>query len=215
MADNSSEQPQSRPKGFSNLVRHMTTDYLGVGLWLTRIITIILALFGYILPLLGGFFGDPVACCKLLFYYCFQVSTHISIISLIDYKTLMAAAATSALRLHQRMPRIQLNQEFITTSNIFINRQKIVSRLSKFSLSFSRYGRFCSLSNFLPHLFIRLIAHYNCNTPSLFIRYPSLGKLLADVIGCFGRTVQCLGNKVSHLRRRASIPEHLANDRIY
>ena len=72
MADNSSEQPQSRPKGFSNLVRHMTTDYLGVGLWLTRIITIILALFGYILPLLGGFFGDPVACCKLLFYYCFQ-----------------------------------------------------------------------------------------------------------------------------------------------
>ena len=68
MADNSSEQPQSRPKGFSNLVRHMTTDYLGVGLWLTRIITIVLALFGYILPLLGGFFGDPVACCKLLFF---------------------------------------------------------------------------------------------------------------------------------------------------
>jgi len=95
MADNNaSQQTQNRPKGFSNLIRHMTADYLGVGLWLTRIITIVLALFGYILPLLGGFFGDPIAC---------------------YYKTLMAAAATSALRLHQRMPRIQLNQEFIAT----------------------------------------------------------------------------------------------------
>lgn len=72
MADNSSQQSQSRPKGFSNLVRHMTTDYMGVGLWLTRIITIVLALFGYILPLLGGFFGDPIACCKLLLLAFFE-----------------------------------------------------------------------------------------------------------------------------------------------
>jgi len=173
MADNSSQQSQSRPKGFSNLVRHMTTDYMGVGLWLTRIITIVLALFGYILPLLGGFFGDPIAC---------------------YYKTLMAAAATSALRLHQRMPRIQLNQEFITTSNIFMSNNDVNIIDTNFSLFFSLNGRFSSLSNFLPHIFIRLIAYHNCNTPCRFIRYPSLGKLLADAIGCFGCTVHRLGN---------------------
>lgn len=86
-----SQEPGTRPKGLSNLIRHMTSDYIGVGLWLTRIITIVLALFGYVLPLMGSFFGDPMAC---------------------YYKTFMAAAATNALRLHQRMPRIQLTQAF-------------------------------------------------------------------------------------------------------
>lgn len=60
-----SSQPNTRPKGFSNLIRHMTSDYVGVGLWLTRIITVLLAVFGYVLPL--GVFGDPVACCKIFF----------------------------------------------------------------------------------------------------------------------------------------------------
>ena len=62
MAD-SSQQAQ-RPKGFSNLILHISSDKVGVGLWLTRIITILLAVFGYVVPLLGGVFGDPVACCK-------------------------------------------------------------------------------------------------------------------------------------------------------
>ena len=48
----------------------------------------------------------------------------------------MAAAATSALRLHQRMPRIQLNQEFITTSNIVLSNND-VNIIDKTFLSFS------------------------------------------------------------------------------
>ena len=68
----------------------MTADKIGVGLWATRILTIAFAVFGYILPL----FGDPAAC---------------------YYKTLMASAATSALRLHQRLPEIQLSRAFAMT----------------------------------------------------------------------------------------------------
>jgi hypothetical protein len=60
-------------------------------MWMTRLLTIIFATFGYILPIFGNFLGNPSAC---------------------YYKTMMAAAATSALRLHQRLPRIQLSREF-------------------------------------------------------------------------------------------------------
>lgn len=60
-------------------------------MWMTRLLTIIFATFGYILPIFGSFLGNPSAC---------------------YYKTMMAAAATSALRLHQRLPRIQLSREF-------------------------------------------------------------------------------------------------------
>jgi len=60
-------------------------------MWMTRLLTIIFATFGYILPIFGTFLGNPSAC---------------------YYKTMMAAAATSALRLHQRLPRIQLSREF-------------------------------------------------------------------------------------------------------
>lgn len=78
---------QNQPKGMANLLRNMSNDKIGVGLWATRILTVGFAS-GYILPLFGV---DPVAC---------------------YYKSLMASAATSALRLHQRLPRIQLNREF-------------------------------------------------------------------------------------------------------
>jgi len=90
MADPQPQQQQ--PKGLSNLTRHIMADKIGVGLWATRILTIFFAVFGYILPVFGNFMGDPMAC---------------------YYKTLMASAATSALRLHQRLPRVQLNSEFI------------------------------------------------------------------------------------------------------
>jgi len=85
-----SSEPQP-VKGFSNLVRHIQNDKIGVGMWMTRLLTIIFATFGYILPIFGNFLGNPSAC---------------------YYKTMMAAAATSALRLHQRLPRIQLSREF-------------------------------------------------------------------------------------------------------
>ena len=86
---NSSQQPVN--KGVANLIRHMQNDKIGVGMWMTRVLTIIFAVFGYILPILSSMLGNPVNC---------------------YYKTMMAAAATSALRLHQRLPRIQLSREF-------------------------------------------------------------------------------------------------------
>lgn len=90
----SSTSSQQSTKGFSNLVRHIQNDKIGVGMWMTRLLTVIFATFGYILPILGSVMGNPVAC---------------------YYKTMMAAAATSALRLHQRLPRIQLSREFAAT----------------------------------------------------------------------------------------------------
>ena len=56
-------------------------------LWATRVATILFTV-GYILPI----FGNP----------------HNSY-----YKALMASAATSALRLHQRLPQVQFNREFL------------------------------------------------------------------------------------------------------
>ena len=81
----------SRPKGLANLVNHVKAHKIEVGMWATRILTIWLAEFGYFMPIFSSFMGDPTAC---------------------YYKSLMASAATSALRLHQRLPRVQLTREF-------------------------------------------------------------------------------------------------------
>jgi len=78
-------------KGFGTLISHIKAHRVEVGLWATRILTIFLALFGYFFPILAGFIGDPVAC---------------------YFKAMMASAATSALRLHQRLPRVQFTREF-------------------------------------------------------------------------------------------------------
>jgi hypothetical protein len=92
MADNQATgTAPPQPKGFSNLINHVNTHKIEVGLWTTRVLTIILAVFGYFLPL--GITGDPISS---------------------YYKALMASAATSALRLHQRLPRVQFNREFAT-----------------------------------------------------------------------------------------------------
>jgi hypothetical protein len=86
-------QPQQQ-KGIGTLMNHISVHKVDVGLWATRLLTVIFALFGYFLPLLNGVLGDPQAC---------------------YYKALMASAATSALRLHQRLPRVQLTREFAAT----------------------------------------------------------------------------------------------------
>ena len=65
----------------------MTSLQIDVLLWLTRVATIIFSV-GYILPV----FGNP--------YNSY-------------YKALMASAATSALRLHQRLPQVQFNRQFL------------------------------------------------------------------------------------------------------
>jgi len=84
MADS---QQQERPRGWLVLKHHMLTHKIDVALWLTRLATIIFSL-GYILPIMGNPYNSY-------------------------YKALMASAATSALRLHQRLPHVQLNRQFL------------------------------------------------------------------------------------------------------
>jgi len=69
------------------LKAHVLAHKIDVLLWATRVATILFTV-GYILPI----FGNP--------YNSY-------------YKALMASAATSALRLHQRLPQVQFNREFL------------------------------------------------------------------------------------------------------
>ena len=104
MADSQGDNT-NRPRGFLVLKAHvlahkvlfqMSSYYvlilcpgcqIDVLLWATRVATILFTV-GYILPI----FGNP--------YNSY-------------YKALMASAATSALRLHQRLPQVQFNREFL------------------------------------------------------------------------------------------------------
>jgi len=85
MAD--TETNNTRPRGWLVLKHHVLTHKIEVLLWATRLAAIFFTV-GYILPL----FGNP--------YNCY-------------YKALMANAAISALRLHQRLPQVQFNRQFL------------------------------------------------------------------------------------------------------
>lgn len=89
MADNTSSESTPPPvqRGLATLVTHVRNHKIDVALWVTRVGTILFTI-GYILPI----FGNP-----------FQSY----------YKALMANAATSALRLHQRLPQVQFNRQFL------------------------------------------------------------------------------------------------------
>lgn len=86
MADTQGDNT-NRPRGFLVLKAHVLAHKIDVLLWATRVATILFTV-GYIVPI----FGNP----------------HNSY-----YKALMASAATSALRLHQRLPQVQFNREFL------------------------------------------------------------------------------------------------------
>lgn len=81
---NSQESSNRQQNGLMNFLMR---DKISSVLWLTRMFTIFFT-FMYFLPIIGG---HPVQ--------------HYS-------KALLAAGATSALRLHQRLPRIQFSREF-------------------------------------------------------------------------------------------------------
>ncbi|KYN06932.1 Protein Kr-h2, partial [Cyphomyrmex costatus] len=92
MVDNANGSSDSSPqveKGWPALKQHIIDNKIKFGLWLTRLFTILFT-FGYIIPI----FGNPYN---------------------IYYKVLMNNAATSALRLHQRIPRVQLTRQFLET----------------------------------------------------------------------------------------------------
>lgn len=94
MGDNNTEtnqdeqQQQQRPKGIEALQAHIVANKIDSALWASRMLTIIFAL-GYVLPIFGNAYGSY-------------------------YKIFMANAITSALRLHQRLPRFQLSREFLS-----------------------------------------------------------------------------------------------------
>ena len=90
MADTSNPMSDNSPqveKGWMALRQHIIDNKIKVGLWITRLFTIIFTI-GYIIPIFGNSYN-------------------------IYYKVLMSNAATSALRLHQRVPRVQLNRQFL------------------------------------------------------------------------------------------------------
>jgi len=77
-----------RPRGWLVLKHHLLTHKIELALWFTRLATVICTV-GYILPIVGNPYNSY-------------------------YKALMANAATSALRLHQRLPQVQFNRQFLS-----------------------------------------------------------------------------------------------------
>jgi len=94
MADSSTENNR-RQQGFGALTQHVSSHKLEMGLWATRILTIFFTI-AYFLPIFPAWLagGHPVAA---------------------YHKALMSNAATSALRLHQRLPRVAFTREFLAT----------------------------------------------------------------------------------------------------
>lgn len=89
MSDQQRDQPsQPRQTGFVALKAHVLANKLETTQWVSRVLSIYFAL-GYVLPFL---YGNPVNA---------------------YYKVLMANAATSAIRLHQRLPRFELSRAFL------------------------------------------------------------------------------------------------------
>uniref|UniRef100_A0A2M4A3M5 Putative conserved plasma membrane protein n=1 Tax=Anopheles triannulatus TaxID=58253 RepID=A0A2M4A3M5_9DIPT len=82
------DQQQPRPTGFEALKQHVIANKLETTQWVSRVLTIYFAL-SYVLPFL---YGNPVNA---------------------YYKVLMANAATSAIRLHQRLPPFQLSRNYL------------------------------------------------------------------------------------------------------
>lgn len=80
------EQSQSSPRGVDALKAHVLEHKVDTALWATRALTLLFCI-SYLIPI----FGNP--------YSSYQ-------------KVLVSNAATSALRLHQRIPSVQLTREF-------------------------------------------------------------------------------------------------------
>lgn len=91
MADNSNSvsghtSPQME-RGWHAVKQYIVDNKIKAALWVTRLFTVVFTI-GYIIPIFGNSYN-------------------------IYYKALMSNAATSALRLHQRIQRVQLNREFL------------------------------------------------------------------------------------------------------
>lgn len=118
MADNNANQ--ERPRGFEALKQHVIDNKVDVALWASRVLTIIFA-FGYVLPIFGWVQIETFF--FLLHEFALQSNHYVGVNNQIIawfyrnaqnafYKVLLANAATSALRLHQRMPRLTFTREY-------------------------------------------------------------------------------------------------------
>lgn len=86
---NSTTDSDNQPRGIEAVKNHMLENKIETALWLSRVLSIVFAI-GYLLPIFGGSSQSAF------------------------YKVLLANAATSALRLHQRLPRIEFTKEFLS-----------------------------------------------------------------------------------------------------
>ncbi|KAL5282222.1 TMEM33 family protein [Megaselia abdita] len=86
------EQPQQAGSAQYRLIEHIKSNKIDCALWATRLLTICFAI-GYMIPIFGS-----------------SQSAY--------NKVLLANAATSALRLHQRLPSFQLSRAFL--SQLFV-----------------------------------------------------------------------------------------------
>lgn len=90
MADTASSGSTPREvsdKGWLVLKQFIIDNKIKAGLWFTRLLTMIFTI-SYVIPIFGNVYN-------------------------IYYKALISHAATSALRLHQRLPNVQFSREFL------------------------------------------------------------------------------------------------------
>ncbi|XP_026473617.1 Krueppel homolog 2 isoform X2 [Ctenocephalides felis] len=87
MAENQERDSREQPRGADALMQHVAAHKVDVGLWTIRLLTIIFTI-GYIIPIFSS-----------------AESSY--------YKAILANAATSALRLHQRLPRVSISRQFL------------------------------------------------------------------------------------------------------
>lgn len=117
MADSpSSGSADSSPqveKGWGALKQHVLANKINAGLWTTRVFTILftvaflIPLFGYVY-LINWLQWPHFRLFNLFLLYFIHRNPYNAY-----YKALMSSAATSALRLHQRVPVVRLNMQFI------------------------------------------------------------------------------------------------------
>lgn len=113
MADNSSTPRTETPRGFEALKAHVIANKIDVALWLTRVFTLIFCL-GYFIPIFKYVPFFYMLSFKMVRLLIFVNGFVFSNPSNSYYKALMSSAATSALRLHQRLPRVALTREFLS-----------------------------------------------------------------------------------------------------
>jgi transmembrane protein 33 len=113
MSDNntntaSDNNDSNQPRGVEAVKNHMLENKIETALWCSRVLSIVFAI-GYVLPI----FGYVEIYWLMSINYSRAHTFPFRSSSSAFYKVLISNAATSALRLHQRLPRITFTKEFL------------------------------------------------------------------------------------------------------